>query len=169
MMRAGEKIATALVLTSLLCTTHSIHADDEGSFSMIASWVRDYTTLERPGRAVTVGTLEGTITILEGSHSPFVAGEHSFSKCLVYAKQSEGKHNLEAHCTQTDSSNDKFHMGGTRHGGDTETGGGGTGVWKLLGGTGKYAGVSGTCEYSVDYLAENWLVSTAEHCKWHRQ
>ena len=60
-------------------------------------------------------------------------------------------------------------MGARRHGGDTEAGGGGTGVWKFLGGTGKYAGVAGTCEYSVEYLAENWTVNTARHCKWHRQ
>lgn len=168
-MRASGKVATALVLTGLLCTTHSIQADEGGSFSMMMVWVNDYQTLERPGRAVTVGTLEGTMTILESSSSPFVAGEHSVSKCLVYAKKSEDKHSLEAHCTQTDSSNDKFHIGARRHGGDTETGGGGTGVWKFLGGTGKYAGVSGTCEYSVEYLAGNWAVNTARHCKWHRQ
>lgn len=168
-MRAGGKIATALVLTGLLCTTHSLHAGEGGSFSMITSWVHDYQKLERPGRAVTIGTLEGIMTILESSHSPFVAGEHSVSKCLVYAKKSEDEHDLEAHCTLTDASNDKFHMGARRHGGDTEAGGGGTGVWKFLGGTGKYAGVAGTCEYSVEYLAENWTVNTARHCKWHRQ
>ena len=168
-MRAGRKIYTALVLVGLLCTTHSIHAGEGGSFSMITSWVHDYETIERPGRAVTVGTLEGIMTILESSHSPFMAGEHSVSKCLVYAKRSEDKHSLEAHCTLTDASNDKFHMGARRHEGDTEAGGGGAGVWKFLGGTGKYAGVSGTCEYIVEYLAENWTVNTARHCKWHRQ
>ena len=168
-MHAGRKIATALALAGLLFTTQSIPAEEGGSFSMITSWVHDYQTIERPGRKVTVGTLEGIMTILESSHSPFVAGEHSVSKCLIYAKKSEDKHSLEAHCTLTDASNDKFHMGGTRHGGDTEAGGGGTGVWKFLGGTGKYAGVSGGCEYTVEYLAENWLVNTARHCKWHRQ
>ena len=76
-MRAGGKIVTALVLTGLLCTTHSLHAGEGGSFSMITSWVHDYQRLERPGRAVTIGTLEGIMTILESSHSPFVAGEHS--------------------------------------------------------------------------------------------
>ena len=168
-MRAGRKLAPALVLAGLLCTTHGIHAGEGGSFSMVISWMHDYQTLERPGRAITVGTLDGVMTITEGSHDPFVAGEHSVSKCLVHAKKSGDKHSLEAHCTQTDASNDKFHMGGRRHAGDTQAGGGGTGVWKFLGGTGKYAGVSGTCEYSVEYLAENWAVSTARDCEWHRQ
>ena len=167
-MHLSTKIATALISIGLLCTSQSILADEGGSFGMITIWKHDYSMLERPGRAITVGTLKGVNTILESSHSPFVTGEHSLSTCLVYAKKSEDIYNLEVHCTLTDTSNDKLHMGGRRHEGDTETGGGGSGVWKLLGGTGKYAGVSGTCDYRVEYLAENWLVNTAEHCNWHR-
>ena len=37
----------------------------------------------------------------------------------------------------------------------------------LVGGTGKYAAISGTCEYDVDYLEGKWLVLMAD-CTWHR-
>ncbi|MCY4420291.1 MAG: hypothetical protein OXC42_03440 [Gammaproteobacteria bacterium] len=167
-MHLGRNITTLLISIGLLCTAQSILADESGSFSMLTIWKRDYSMLERPGKAVTIGTLKGVNTILESSRDPFVAGNHSLSNCLVYAKKSEDSYNLEAHCTMTDVSNDKLHMGGRRHKGDTESGGGGSGVWKLLGGTGKYLDVSGTCDYRVEYLEDNWLVNTAMHCNWHR-
>ena len=167
-MHPDKSLAVALVLTALLCTAQSALASESGSFSMLSSWARDYTTMERPGRAVTIGTLNGTTTILESSGNPFAANTHSLSTCLVYAKKSDSEYSLEAHCTVTDASNDKLYMRAGRSEGDTDAGGGGAGRWKFLGGTGKFADVEGGCEYQVDYLENDWLTNTAKHCEWHR-
>lgn len=167
-MYPGMRIAATLITVGILCTAQSAVANEEGSFSMIASWARDYTTLERPGRAITTGTLDGTTTILESSGGPFVAGAHSRSTCLVYARKSENEHSLEAHCTVADAANDEFYMRAQRREGDTQAGGGGAGRWEFLGGTGKYAGVTGGCDYQVEYLVGDWAVNMAKHCEWHR-
>ena len=167
-MLPHKQITAVMILTGILCTIQSTSAGENGSFSMFSSWVRDYTTLERPGRAITVGTLNGTTTFFESSGAPFAAGTQGLSSCLVYAKRSDSAYNLEAHCTVTDTSNDRLYIGGSRSEGNTETDGGGTGRWKFLGGTGKFAGVEGGCEYQVRYLEDNWTTSTANHCKWQK-
>ena len=46
-------------------------------------------------------------------------------------------------------------------------GGGGKGTQTLIGGTGKYAGITGTCEYTVEYLPDNRIV-TQGSCDWQR-
>ena len=46
-------------------------------------------------------------------------------------------------------------------------GGGGAGRQEIPGGTGKYEGIIGSCEYYVDYLPDNKLV-TYSTCQWKR-
>ena len=48
------------------------------------------------------------------------------------------------------------------------TGGGGEGRWQLMGGTGKYAGVTGTCTYDTSYLTQDRVVTEGE-CAWERR
>ena len=48
-----------------------------------------------------------------------------------------------------------------------KVGGGGGGRQEIAGGTGKYAGITGSCEYFVDYLPDNKLV-TRSTCQWQR-
>ena len=49
--------------------------------------------------------------------------------------------------------------------GEIEEGSADVGRWELAGGTGKYAGLSGSCPYDVKYLPGNHLVSIAD-CTW---
>ena len=42
---------------------------------------------------------------------------------------------------------------------------GGKGQLKMIGSTGKYKGVTSTCEYTAKYLPENWLVVESECVK----
>ena len=159
-------IAVALVAApAVLCAAQTAAAS--GSFGFINSFVRDYTTLEHAGRVITGGPLHGTFTVIESSGGPFVAGESGLTTCLVYAKKSDAGLDLEAPCTNTDPSGDKWFMLSARKAGDIEAGGGGKGRRELLGGTGKYAGVTGSCTYTASYLAENRHVSTAA-CEWRK-
>ena len=74
--------------------------------------------------------------------------------------------NLEAPCTTTDGSGDRWYTLSHRNAGDIAAGGGGEGRWILMGGTGKYAGVTGT--YDTSYLTEDRVV-TVGTCAWERR
>ena len=142
-------------------------AEESGNFSMIRVQVQDYTTFDHAEGSVVGGTLEGTSTILESSGAPFVKGEHSVSTCVAYVKKSPAGIDLEIPCATTDASGDRLDTLSKRVAGGVEVGGGGEGRMELLGGTGRYAGVSGSCGYDVEYLAGKRLVLMAD-CTWRR-
>ena len=72
---------------------------------------------------------------------------------------------LEAPCTVTDSGGDKFYYVARRKAGDMNVGG--EGHQEIVGGTGKYAGLSGSCVFKTEYLAGN-LAVTHQKCQWSR-
>ena len=167
-MSAGRVAATALAIAiGILGTAPTRAADDGGSFSVIRSYVRDYSTLEHAVGTVSAGTLEGTATILASSGEPFTEGEHHLVTCIVYAKSTAEGIDLEAPCTTTDASGEEWYTLSHRSVGNVSEGGGGEGRWELMGGTGKYAGVTGSCTYEVSYLAENQAVTEGK-CNWQR-
>lgn len=154
------------ILACVLMAT-TVHA--EGMFSMTSSWTRDYDTMDYSGHRVTVGTLDGTTTVLESDREPFVAGSHHLSRCLVYANRSEKSYQLDAWCIVTDKDDDKLFIFADRPKGDTQAGGGGKGRWHLQGGTGKYSGISGECDYRVEYLGNDRVINMTEDCRWNRR
>ena len=60
---------------------------------------------------------------------------------------------------------DQLFMNNNRSVGDTNAGSGGTGVSEIVGGTGKYTGVKGSCTYTVTYLPGS-RVAAINKCKW---
>lgn len=44
---------------------------------------------------------------------------------------------------------------------------GGPGTMEILGGTGVYTGISGSCTYDVGYMPDNWFAMIAD-CTWQR-
>ena len=74
---------------------------------------------------------------------------------------------LESPGTLTDSSGDMSFNMARRKAGDQAVGGGGAGSMELVGGTGKYQGVTGACEYKVEYLADNRIAGRGA-CQWQR-
>ena len=166
----GRGIAVALLAVGVAAGAPRGAAADEatsGSFSFLSSFVRDYLTFEHAGRTITGGTLHGTVTVTASSGGPFVEGESGLVACLVHAKESGDGLDLEAPCTHTDPSGEQWYVLATRQAGDTEAGGGGAGRRELLGGTGKYAGVTGSCAYRTSYLEEKRSVSLSQ-CEWTR-
>ena len=70
-------------------------------------------------------------------------------RCVAYGKQTDAGMDLEVPCAATDADGDRFDTLAVRTAGGVEAGGGGRGAMVLTGATGKYAGISGTCEYDV--------------------
>ena len=159
-------VATA-TLIALWCAAGSAAAGESGTVELVTSFVRDYVTFDHAGGTVTGGILRGTTTVTGSSGDPFAEGESNLVVCLVYAKKTDAGMDLETPCTNTDTSGDTWFWIARRTAGDTEAGGGGEGQRELVGGTGKYVGVSGACTYSARYLADNRSVSVAS-CEWRK-
>ena len=157
----------ACLAAALLAVAGAASAGESGSFRLFESAVHDYTAMKHAGRTVTAGPLRGTATIVDSSGGPFAEGGHYSLLCVVYVKKSDSAIELEAPCTLTDSSGDEWYLLAKRSAGDVEVAGGGSGVQAILGGTGKYRGVTGECPYTTVYLPDKWLVSTSP-CAWRR-
>ena len=145
-----------------------VAAQESGSFSLLQSYVHEYTTIEHAGGNVTGGSVVGTSTVLASSGAPFVEGKTDISTCIVLAKMPEQGIDLEVSCTITDQSGDNLYIAANRRDGDLQEGGGGTGRFDILGGTGKFSGMSGQCPYQTEYLPGNFVVSITT-CDWQRQ
>ena len=65
---------------------------------------------------------------------------------------------LVANYSFTDKDSDILYAIAERKQGDVSTGSGGKGRTKFAGGTGKYSGATGGCEYQTKYLRDNWSV-----------
>ena len=167
-MVSPTKTAAALVAgAGMLCAAHIAMAEESGTLRIIRTYVQDYTTIDHAGGSVTGGPLEGTVTVLESSGGPFVVGAHERITCVVYAKSTEAGIDLDAPCTMTAPSGDRWYTHSKRRAGDVEEGGGGSGSLDILGGTGVYEGISGTCTYDVGYLPDNWVSMIAD-CTWQK-
>ena len=161
-------IAAAVVAaTGVVCTVQTAVADESGTFTSISSMTTDYTTIVHAGGTIIGGASEGTSTTIKSSGGPFVGGGHSHTTCVVYGKRSAAGTELEAACTSTTPAGDELYSISKRSAGDVAEGGGGAGELMLVGGTGNNSGVTGTCTYEVDYLANSRYVSRAE-CAWQR-
>ena len=167
-MISGGRIAVALAAAAgFLCAAYPAAAGESGSVRLIRTYVQDYTTIDQPGGTVTGGTLKGAVTILESSGGPFVEGAHDRITCVVYIARSEAGFALEVPCTATTPSGDRWYTLSKRSEGDAVAGSGGPGTMEILGGTGAYEGLSGSCTYDVDYLPDDWVVMIAD-CTWQR-
>lgn len=142
-------------------------AGESGSFELIATQVHDYTTLKHAGRTITAGSLHGAASVVATSGGPFPDGANYRGACVVYVKNSDAGIDLEAPCTMTDKADDVLYLLSERRAGTIAAGGGGTGNFRILGGTGKYAGIVGDCPYRTSYLPGKWVV-TRSKCTWRK-
>ena len=167
-MRASRGIAVALAaVIGGPCAAASAFGQESGSFSAIATYVRDFTTVEHADGAYFGGKLEGSTTILASSGDPFVEGGHGLATCVVFGKRSAADLDLQTACTSTNTAGDTLYLVAERRAGDVDAGGGGQGQLELAGGTGAYAGLTGSCAYETSYLANNQVVTTTD-CTWYR-
>ncbi|MDP7232774.1 MAG: hypothetical protein QF759_01420 [Alphaproteobacteria bacterium] len=165
-MPSWNQIGTAVVIAvGTLCATQVAIAAESGAYQLVGSYTHDFTRFDFANQKIVSGPLHGTMTVTQSSGGPFVVGESTVAVCVVYGKKSDAGMDLEAPCTQTDTSGDKLFTLSKRNVGDTDTGGGGDGRAQIIGGTGKYVGITGSCTYTADYLSDNRLVAI-NTCEW---
>ncbi len=143
------------------------HHAKSGTFHYLQGLTTDYTTVKRGEETITAGSIKGSMTIIKSSGGPFKEGSSTSQITVVHIKKSSQGIDLIADGVQTDSNGDQMFVHGERKAGDIVVGGGGKGSLHLIGGTGKYDGVTGTCEYTVEYRPDNRIV-TLGSCDWQR-
>lgn len=159
--------AIVMAMTGFLAGAEAI-AEDSGSFRILASFTRDYTTIDHAGGKVIGGSAEGAGTVVDSSGEPFRKGAGGLWTCVTYSKVPDvGDPDIRASCTMTDDSGDSLFVSTARKSGNLKEGGGGVGQFEIRGGTGRYSGISGTCPYLANYLPDNWFVSEVS-CTWQR-
>ena len=157
--------ATVALAGTVALSLAAMAVAETGTFGMIRVW--QHGTFELAGRTIAGGAFEGTATILESSGGPFVAGENSRVTCMIYARRNKARLEFEGPCVMTNAAGEKLFTLSQRTLGGIGARQGGEGRIKLLGGSGKFAGITGTCSYETEYLADNWIVSMVE-CEWER-
>ena len=132
-----------------------------GTFAAIVVLQNDYASIGFAGGAtILAGPLEGVGVMTETTGAPFDAGSSRVS-CVTYAEVAADGISLEGPCVVTDADGDRWFTVVTREGG-------GKGESSIRGGDGKYAGIVGSCQYSVDNLPDRWQTTTVT-CAWSRE
>jgi hypothetical protein len=139
---------------------------EAGTYEAVYAFLANYASFEHGNGTVTGGSNRGATTITDSSGGLFVKGQSSAQECVILAKKTSAGINLDADCTATDVSGGKVFHHATRRTGDT-TQGNGVGTNEIVGGTGKYAGITGHCNYTVQFVPDNRGVSTLK-CQWQK-
>lgn len=142
-------------------------AQDAGTFRAGFVLLSDYAHLEsHGGTRASAGPLEGGGFILESSGAPWDAGATGRVSCVAFVRTDADGTDLTGYCNMTDTGGDTW-FGQTRRS-EFNPSGGGDGVVEILGGTGKYAGIKGSCPYTVGALPDRWL-TVISTCAWKRE
>lgn len=159
MVRGKRAVATLAAAGGLLCAAQHAAASESGSFTAISVMTSSFATLKQSGETVFAGPLEGATVITESSGGPFAVGGHMEMSCVGYGRISAGGVRLEAPCTANASTKGELYVLSKRTGT--------TGRSELLGGTGKYEGIVGACDYEAARVSPKVNVTTAK-CRWKR-
>ena len=103
-------------------------------------------------------------TVIKSNNDLFNVGDNSFVEIIANIKKSSKGMDLQSFNTSTSSINpdDKIFSENVRKAGDFKKGGSGTST--IMGGTGKYAGINGNCNYSVNYHSDKMKISSMQNC-----
>ena len=168
-------ITRALCWTFAVCLTAGVlwlgartaQGAEGGRFTMLLVGTYDHTTIKHLEGKVFGGGLEGIAQVTKSTGDPFPIGMHFDMKCVVYGKTRPKGVVLQASCTGADIGDPNAHLytTGSRAGGTVEKGGGGVGTMELVGGTGRFEGITANCSYDASYL-EGKRNITLMQCDW---
>ena len=151
-----------LLILSLFFGLSNVYAES-GKYSISA--VCDYNKSEIDTNNKTIISIyfDCISTVIKSDNNLFKVGENSFVEVIANIQKSSKGMDLQSFNTSVSSKNsdDKIFSENVRKAGDVKKGG--TGTSKIVGGTGKYAGINGNCDYSVSYLPKN-KISTMQSC-----
>ncbi len=158
-MKNNTCLPLALALIGFIGMHSVAHAEMKYKTNFIAK--TDFQSFDWNGGKATVGTLKGILETY-GSNDPKAPNGQSVQNCVIKSVRVNETTDIQSHCTLTDKDGDSIFAISERKQGDINAGTGGKGKTRYVGGTGKYKGISGGCEYQTKYLPENWLSVESE-------
>tara|TARA_E500000178_G_scaffold271705_1_gene269769 strand:+ start:109 stop:600 length:492 start_codon:yes stop_codon:yes gene_type:complete len=135
---------------------------EEGSYELSYVGSHNLAKVNTMNGTVTGGKLEGIAIIMKSKGKLYQAGQNFENTCIILSKKESKNKNseLEAFCESTDlESGYKTFTYNIRKEGTADSGSKGRGKQTIIGGTGKYKGISGECNYTVKYLPNNKLTT----------
>ena len=104
-----KSIAVGLITASgLFFAAPGALAQESGAFRVIASVFHKYSIIKHAGTEVFGGPLQGIATVVESSGGPWVVNAKSRRTCVVFGRRGTEGVDLEAPCTMTDVSGDRW-------------------------------------------------------------
>ena len=138
---------------------------DSGKYS--TSTVCDYTksAIDTNNKMVISLYFDCISTVTKSDNDLFTINENSYGNLMANIIKTSNSMDLTGYGTITSAtnSNDKIFAENNRKIGDIKTGTGGKGKSKIVGGTGKYLGITGECTYVVSYHT-NVKMSSVQEC-----
>ena len=134
----------------------------EGSYKFSYVGSHNLAKVKTLDGTVTGGKLEGISIIMNSNGNLYEVGQNSINTCIILSKTDYKSKDsaLEAFCESTSlDTGDKTFSYNIRKEGTVDSGSKGRGRQTIMGGTGKYEGISGECDYIVKYLPDNKLTT----------
>jgi hypothetical protein len=161
-----KEIAFPCLSIALLACASAARAED-GTVDLALTTQRSLSTIEMGDTTYYSGGGTGTLAVTRASGPPFETDSAAGSQCVQHSRKSAGGFELESQCVSTFTGGDSVWIRFRRKSGDLAQGTSGRGVEDIIGGTGKFAGISGECDYKVDNLPNQWNIAFSK-CRWHR-
>jgi hypothetical protein len=133
-----------------------------GTVDIILSAVSHAYPVQMGDTTVTASGGSGTLTFVRSSGRPFVEGSSAPVLFASFSKDTPSGLELEADGVATFSPDDTLLLLFERR--SDSPGAAGEGNLRLMGGTGRFAGVDGQCKYKADNQPQAWNLVAS--CQW---
>lgn len=156
-----RKISLAIMMINglILIFAPTSYAADKFKQTLVAK--TDFQTTDWNGGKITIGTIKGVVETYGSTNSAMPNGS-SMQSCVLRSVRVKDSIDVVANCSYTDKDGDVLYAIAERKQGDVSAGSGGKGRTRFTGGTGKYSGATGGCDYITKYMPESWTVVESE-------
>jgi hypothetical protein len=135
---------------------------ESGTVDIVLAATSNAYPVQMGDTQVTASGGNGTLTFFHGSGRPFAEGASATFQYASYSKNTPSGLELEADGIATFAPEETLLLVFERRSDNPGTSG--EGALRLMGGTGRFAGVSGECKYKAESLPGSWNVIAK--CQW---
>ena len=158
-----------LILAGMVAPLSPALAQTSGRMTLAGSFTYAYDRIKHENTTFTAGSTHGAEVVSSSQGPLFPEGQSFLTSCVVFSEESADDLSLKAPCTfmePKEGGGDELFALLTREQGDLGAANrGGMGRADLVGGTGKYANITGQCSYEARYLSANTATITWD-CTW---
>lgn len=150
----------AIVAAAILLVSGPVAAAEPaaGTFRTIVTFKSEMTSVVQGDTIISAGPNPGVAVVFDGTAEPFRFGVFDLEASIM-VKRSPGEIVVTGYGVRRDADGDEWHVFVERRGE--------VGRYDIIGGTGKYEGVTGTCSYGNTTISDETRVNMAS-CKGRR-